>query len=75
MKNRLDWQSLLLAIRHKGLTGDYIGSYCGVSRHVIDRFIRGVNHSEPSFTVGLKMLRLHRRECPDRHEREIYANV
>lgn len=71
----IDWRSLLLAVRHQGLTADYIGKYCGVSRHVIDRLIRGVVDREPGFTVGLKMLRLHRRECPERHEREIYANV
>ena len=71
----ISWGDLLCAIRHRGMTESYIAKYCGVSRHAVNRWIRGVNHKEPTFTVGLKMLRLHRRECPERHEREVYEVI
>lgn len=71
----IDWGQLLLAIRHRGVTEEYIANYCGCSRHAVSRWIRGVNEKEPSFTVALKMLRLHRRECPERHEREVYECI
>lgn len=71
----LDFPALLLAIRHQGVTEEYIARYAGTSRHAISRWIRGVNHKEPGFTVALKMLRLHRRECPDRHEAEVYERI
>ncbi len=66
----IDWQRVVLHLGQRRALSR-IGKRVGASRETLSRIKCGHSHREPPFSVGLKLLDLHLRYCPDQHKPDV----
>lgn len=67
----IDWQSIVLNLRAKGISNKFIYRETGIHDTTVSHYVRGTA-KEPSFSKGLALLRLHRNFCEREHMESVY---
>jgi len=63
---RIDWQQIILNLKHSGMTYRAISEAIGIDAQAIGHLVRGETY-EPKFSKGLALLNLHYDKCKDKH--------